>query len=65
MFSEEMSLQRFLMVEMDAPALIAGSTIMEPQMRTVWTQTALFVGMAEPDEVPERNTEVQKEHQPV
>ena len=40
---------------------------MEPPRRTVWTETALFVGIAEPEpeEVPERNTEVQKERQPV
>ena len=31
-----------------------------PPVRTFWTETALFVGVAEPDEVPERNTEVQK-----
>jgi len=42
--------------------LVAASTIMEP-VRTVWTESALFVGTAEPepDEVPERNSEVQKD----
>jgi len=44
--------------------MVAGSTIVELQMRTVWTETALFAGTAIPDELPERNTEVQKEHQP-
>jgi len=37
------------------------STNVEPQMRAVWTEPAVCIGLAEQDDVPERNTVVQKE----
>jgi len=45
--------------------LVADSTIMELQMRTVWTDTALCIGMAAADGISERKGAVEKEHKPV